>query len=177
MTRNIPAARFSITQLFRRRPPANRAISDAMFCGFRSYASGCWVAAPISTDRKDGPSLPIRVLQHLQLSELWKSQQHLDQPPVRPLDANSSEQSGLRRRQRRFQPPIPNRRPPLHPARPQTPILVAQPFLPVPSRYLARSTPLIIILDIRYQHVTIGLLDRRDSSVPGEQCSSTTQSS
>ncbi len=56
-------------------------------------------------------------------------QRHPGQPPVRPLDANAGEQPGLRRRKWRLQPPLPNRRRPLHPTRPQTSALVAQPLL------------------------------------------------
>jgi len=52
-----------------------------------------------------------------------QSQQQPDQPLVRPLDPNPGEQPRLRRRQWRFQPALSDRRPPLHPARPQAPIL------------------------------------------------------
>ncbi len=41
-----------------------------------------------------------------------KPQQHPEQPPVRPLDANAGEQPGLWRRKWRLQPPLPNRRRP-----------------------------------------------------------------
>src|ERR1700756_1120943 len=49
------------------------------------------------------------------------------------FDHKASELPRLRRRQRRFQPPLPNRRPPLHPARPQAPILSNAPAPLLPS--------------------------------------------
>jgi hypothetical protein len=78
-----------------------------------------------------GASFSSRVLQPLQPPQLRPSQQQPDEPSLRPLDKHVSGQPGLWRRQRRLQPPLPDRRPPLHPARPQARLLVAQALLPV----------------------------------------------
>src|SRR6266568_1147300 len=54
-----------------------------------------------------------------------------DERPCQLFRRNAGEQPGLRRRKWRLQPPLPNRRRPLHPTRPQTSVLVAQPLLAV----------------------------------------------
>jgi hypothetical protein len=48
------------------------------------------------------------VFWHLQSAELRQSRQQHYRSIVRPLDANAGEQSGLRRGEWRFQPPLPN---------------------------------------------------------------------
>jgi hypothetical protein len=55
------------------------------------------------------------------------SAQHPNQPTIWPIDTNVSQQPWLRRRQRRLQPPLTNRRPAFDPAGAQTSILSNEP--------------------------------------------------
>ena len=82
----------------------------------------CGAAAIFTHLREIGVSFPGRVLQPIQPPQLRQPQQLPNQSTVRPVDTNSCKLSRLRRCQW-LQPPLPNRRPPLHPTGAQVAIL------------------------------------------------------
>src|SRR5215470_7853465 len=87
-------------------------------------AVGLWGSPQLSNPRSLAPGVPWRVFQYPEPRELWQSHQRSHQPLLRPIDANAGEQPGFRRRKRRLQPSLPDRRPALHPAGAEASILI-----------------------------------------------------
>jgi hypothetical protein len=106
MGRNIRAARFSTKQRSPHHPLGSRVISGAISSGASAQLKRTWRCNGNLSSMREW-AFPAEVLQHLQPPEFRQPQQQPNQPTIRPIGADASQQSGIRRRQWRLQPPLP----------------------------------------------------------------------